>query len=69
MIDHVGIYGSRVAEGLSAFNVALVIHCWREGPYMTIGHMGPFTRVERFLHLRLYENAGTESDGFLIWCA
>ena len=24
MIDHVGIYGSRVAEGLSAFNVDLV---------------------------------------------
>ena len=24
MIDHVGIYGSRVAEGLSAFNVSLV---------------------------------------------
>ena len=24
MIDHVGIYGSRVAEGLSAFNVGLV---------------------------------------------
>ena len=25
MIDHVGIYGSKVAEGLSAFNVGLVI--------------------------------------------
>ena len=25
IIDHVGIYGSRVAEGLSAFNVGLVI--------------------------------------------
>ena len=25
MIDHVGIYGSRVAEGLSTFNVGLVI--------------------------------------------
>ena len=25
MIDHVGIYGSRVAEGLSAFNVGLVL--------------------------------------------
>ena len=24
MIDHVGIYGSRVAEGLPAFNVGLV---------------------------------------------
>ena len=24
MIDHVRIYGSRVAEGLSAFNVGLV---------------------------------------------
>ena len=24
MIDHVGIYGSRVAEGLSAFSVGLV---------------------------------------------
>ena len=24
MIDHVGIYGSRVAEGLSAFNIGLV---------------------------------------------
>ena len=24
MIDHVGIYGSRVAEGLSTFNVGLV---------------------------------------------
>ena len=24
MIDHVGIYGSKVAEGLSAFNVGLV---------------------------------------------
>ena len=30
---------------------------------MTIGHMGPFAGVERFLHLRLYENAGTECDG------
>ena len=29
MIDHVGIYGSRVAEGLSASNVGLVLnsHC------------------------------------------
>ena len=26
MIDHVGIYGSRVAEGLSAFNVGLVVY-------------------------------------------
>ena len=26
MIDHVGIYGSRVAEGLSAFYVGLVIY-------------------------------------------
>ena len=26
MIDHVGIYGSRVAEGLSAFNVGLVLY-------------------------------------------
>ena len=26
MIDHVGIYGSRVAEGLSAFNVGLVVN-------------------------------------------
>ena len=25
MIDHVGIYGSRMAEGLSAFNVGLVV--------------------------------------------
>ena len=25
MIDHVGIYGSKVAEGLSAFNVGLVL--------------------------------------------
>ena len=25
MIDHVGIYGSRVAEGVSAFNVGLVL--------------------------------------------
>ena len=28
MIDHVGIYGSRVAEGLSAFNVGLVSYCF-----------------------------------------
>ena len=28
MIDHVGIYGSRVAEGLSAFNVGLVLFPW-----------------------------------------
>ena len=28
MIDHVGIYGSRVAEGLSAFNVGLVNKYW-----------------------------------------
>ena len=28
MIDHVGIYGSRVAEGLSAFNVGLVNSLW-----------------------------------------
>ena len=27
MIDHVGIYGSRVAEGLSAFSVGIVIYC------------------------------------------
>ena len=27
MIDHVGIYGSKVAEGLSAFNAGLVITC------------------------------------------
>ena len=26
MIDHVGIYGSRVAEALSASNVGLVLH-------------------------------------------
>ena len=29
MIDHVGIYGSRVAEGLSAFNVGLVRLSWQ----------------------------------------
>ena len=29
MIDHVGIYGSRVAEGLSAFNVGLVYELLR----------------------------------------
>ena len=28
MINHVGIYGSRVAEGLSAFNVGLVIYIY-----------------------------------------
>ena len=28
MIDHVGIYGSRVAEGLSAFSVGLVLTGW-----------------------------------------
>ena len=28
MIDHVGIYGSRVAEGLSASNVGLVFKMW-----------------------------------------
>ena len=33
MIDHVGIYGSRVAEGLSAFNVGLVVDC--QGTRMT----------------------------------
>ena len=33
MIDHVGIYGSRVAEGLSAFNVGLVTHCDLLMPY------------------------------------
>ena len=27
MIDHVGIYGSKVAEGLSAFNAGLVSKC------------------------------------------
>ena len=27
MIDHVGIYGSRVAEGLSASNVGLIVTC------------------------------------------
>ena len=26
MIDHVGIYGARVAEGLSASNVGLVLY-------------------------------------------
>ena len=26
MIDHVGIYGSRVAEGLSAFKSVLFLH-------------------------------------------
>ena len=31
MIDHVGIYGSRVAEGLSAFNVGLV--CISDEPF------------------------------------
>ena len=30
MIDHVGIYGSRVAEGLSAFNSGLVIVYFQE---------------------------------------
>ena len=31
MSDHVGIYGSRVAEGLSAFNVGLV-RIWYQNP-------------------------------------
>ena len=33
MIDYVGIYGSRVAEGLSAFNVGLVfpLKSWQIG--------------------------------------
>ena len=53
MIDHVGIYGSRVAEGLSAFNVGLVscaskmiIMCtlnWLESAY------DPFVNIRRKL--------------------
>ena len=27
MVDHVGIYGSKGAEGLSAFNAGLVFQC------------------------------------------
>ena len=34
MIDHVGIYGSKVAEGLSAFNVGLVILRRTPGPLL-----------------------------------
>ena len=33
MIDHVGINGSRVAEGLSAFNVGLVKLCLQNGSH------------------------------------
>ena len=28
VVDHVGIYGSKGAEGLSAFNAGLVCHCF-----------------------------------------
>ena len=47
MIDHVGIYGSKVAEGLSAFNASLVIiyvifqsnqiHCNCSGDSINVG--------------------------------
>ena len=52
MIDHVGIYGSRVAEGLSAFNVGLVFskvrvgakeggsHYWEMAVAITCGYGG-----------------------------
>ena len=36
MIDHVWIYGSRVAEGLSAFDVGLVLKWTREPPRFAI---------------------------------
>ena len=36
MIDHVGIYGSRVAEGLSAFNVGLVNDAIVRAKYPTL---------------------------------
>ena len=39
MIDHVGIYGSREAEGLSAFNVGLVYR------YLWPGLLVPRRRV------------------------
>ena len=34
MIDHVGIYGSKVAEGLSAFNAGLVLTWFNFYPIM-----------------------------------
>ena len=36
MIDHVVIYGSRVAEGLSAFNVGLVTEIWSPAAAATL---------------------------------
>ena len=59
MIDHVGIYGSRVAEGLSAFNVGLVVnwnrysmHNWaqfRSPFYLSLSELDP-----RASHMQAY---------------
>ena len=40
MIDHVGIYGSRVAEGLSALNVGLVLFVNYEKKFITVISLG-----------------------------
>ena len=47
MIDHVGIYGSRVAEGLSAFNVGLVLYVIA----LHLSHIFSISHLDFFLWL------------------
>ena len=47
MIDHVGIYGSTVAEGLSAFSVGLVYHI--SGLWYVFIQVEPLTEELGFL--------------------
>ena len=48
MIDHVGIYGSWMAEGLSAFNVGLVL-------FMNVGS----AYLKQFFALGVYKSGST----------
>ena len=44
VVDHVGIYGSKGAEGLSGFNAGLVNHCVGEH-----GQMSQLDNTEQYI--------------------
>ena len=65
MIDHVGIYGSRVAEGLSASNVGLVLILL----FLLLCLFFSFGFACYFSvhHFCCYMSRGTNSAGSMVW--
>ena len=62
MIDHVGIYGSGVAEGLSAFNVGLVVIVWHWAQMVHVVEILSCGEMERLISHDQYHDCWWSGD-------